>query len=183
MALNIQVPLSSKGVKSVRRVLRNLKETIIHDDGFDESLRGIAADILANALRQEVNTLIFDPDGNMTGDVSIKHVAGLSEIKWSGDQILFLEFGTGVEGIDIPYPDPSIMALVGYEPQLYHGDEMYWVYKDRVSNEYIKTFGIPAYAPMYTVFLDAENILHNGGFREKVSNLFSDVIGKAFADV
>lgn len=127
--------------------------------------------------------MILDPDGNQTGTTSLRHITGVSEVRWSGDQILFLEFGTGITGINNPYPDNVVMGLVSYQPQQYHGisGNEYWHYQDEVTGAFEKTYGVPAYAPMYTVFLDAEQIIKAGGFKAFVEQKVSGIISEAFS--
>lgn len=180
--ITVDVPLSSKGISATTRALRKIKQEYSVDGDFDEAIRVNAAQLLLDALDDNI-AMIVDPDGNTTGTTSLKHITGVSEIRWSGDQILFLEFGTGVTGINDPYPDSTIMSIVSYQPEQYHGIEgnEYWTYHDEITGAYEKTYGVPAYAPMYTVFLDAERILQEGGFKAFVESKVSEIISNAFS--
>lgn len=174
------MPLSKQGVNATIKALNALKTTLT-DGKFQEDIREIAASALLAELENNIAG-IYDPDGNLTGTVSMKSVHGLTRITWAGDQVAFLEFGTGITAIEGPdYPDMAFMALVGYEWHQYHGllQTEYWKYKS--NGEWITSFGIPAHAPMYSVFLDAEFILREHSFQEQVAQMIAGAVQKAFS--
>lgn len=83
---------------------------------------------------------------------------GEATVRWSGNQIHYLEFGTGIEG-DGKYPDASQMAEYGYEPQPYgHHAGIWWI----LPSQYTTSEGKPVfskgwvpYAPFYHTQLEA----------------------------
>lgn len=177
-----EIPLSVKGLKDAARSLSALAKSLDERDLFSENMRDAALQLLLEDLNDNI-AAITDTDGNPIGATSIRHVGGESELRWSGDHILFIEFGTGVTGMGEPYPDPTIMAVVDYEYHQYHGPNKreWWEYENKLRDSGLtRTWGMPAHAPMYNVFLSADSTLTAGAFGDKVAELFEGVVGKVF---
>lgn len=142
--------------KNLRGFARDLES-----GDFSTELREIVLQILLEDLRDNIS-YITDRDGNLAGSQEIIHTRNISVIRWTGDQIRFLEFGTGTQGVNQPYPG-QLMNLIGYDPV-----DHSWSYWDRETASVKKTDGIPAYAPMYKVFLHAGITLSKGDLVNRV---------------
>lgn len=86
--------------------------------------------------------------------------SGVATVRWSGNQVHYLEFGTGLVG-DGKYPDQAQMAEYGYEPQLDgHRLGTKWVLPSRYTTSEgkpVMTQGWLPYAPFYNTQLIAKN--------------------------
>lgn len=96
---------------------------------------------------------------NKTGKVLKPTVrSGVATVKWSGNQIHYLEFGTGVEG-DGKYKDPAQMAEYDYSPQPDgHHVGQWWVLPSKYTTSEGKPVfskGWAPYAPFYTTQVEA----------------------------
>lgn len=124
-----------------------------------------AGEAFSDKLAENVNATaasVSDPSqggANDTGRVLRPTVrGGMATVRWSGNQIHYLEFGAGIEG-DGKYPDGAQMAEYGYQPQPYgHHAGQWWI----LPSQYTTAEGKPVfskgwapYAPFYTTQLEA----------------------------
>lgn len=146
MELDIELSKESinKALKELRKLKRNLNSNI-HLAGQELAKEG------CSILRDNLNS-IPDQDGNALGTVYPVLALENSKIFWSGPQISYLEYGTGLVGKGTYKGDlPN-----GYEyasgpfikKHIASGKGAYWHYKTK-EDYLIRTEGIPAYAPMY----------------------------------
>ena len=90
---------------------------------------------------------ITDPDGNAPGDVGMEVNGTSAKVFNQGDQVAFLEFGTGEQGEGSPHP----MAVkagwkYGSGPNIrkMKNGKMMWHYFDNIRGHWRTTNGIPA---------------------------------------
>ena len=159
---DVEIELSVGSVKSLIRGLKQLRRDM--REGYttgDISLaiaKDVAADIRANVANIE------NLDGNYEGAldvmsaVNIRSAVKAHEVYWRGEQIFYLEFGTGRPGA-YTLVDSKTASLANYHPNV---AKTQWVYVDELTGEETLSFGIPAYAPVYKAAQKARNRIHQG---------------------
>ena len=109
--------------------------------------------VIAEGIRDDVIAgiaSIQDKDGNYLGsdnpNASVKAMAAKIgyQVIWQGEQIAYLEFGTGAAGASGGYSG-SAMAEAGYSPD--PTKEM-WYYPDNVIGDAVLSHGLMPQAPM-----------------------------------
>lgn len=121
------------------------------------------AKALAQAMRNDLDLQIVElpaldfaeGGANDSGYSKTKVGRQTATLSWVGDGVEYLEFGTGIEGVNMPYPNPSLMREHVYEPQAHgHIHDMYWIlpmdYVGR-DGEPVETCGWKPYKPMYNI--------------------------------
>lgn len=126
----------------MRRVLGQGSEALP-----DDPLRFVATQFIKDL---EFYIAAATLDGNYDGTLPpritpIYHQDNITVI-WEGEQIVFVEFGTGAKGAASGYGDPARMGEYrgGYEPD---PAKEYWFYHDKRSGELVKSHGLPAQSP------------------------------------
>ena len=125
----------------MKALARDLKDTI-KVDIEQATCAGIAEDVRLGIAS------IQDKDGNYLGadPAAVNVQVGLlgHDVIWRGQQIAYLEFGTGAAGASGGYFG-SAMAEAGYSPD---PTKTMWYYKDSASGESVLSHGLMPQAPM-----------------------------------
>lgn len=163
MANEHVIPLSRSSVKALKRNLKALAREL--QNGHIE---GEVERAMCRPLAQEVKgniASITDLDGNYAGGedpesaVDIEVAYQGHEVVWRGEQIAYLEFGTGAKGAATPYKGRA-MGATGYHPDPL---KKVWYYPDVKSGETAKSFGLAPYAPMFA----ASGLMRSGVLTQK----------------
>jgi len=148
---SVVVSLGLGNIKQLERQLKTLAREM-RLDMAGEVERAVAVPLAA--LVRENIAGIADVDGNYLGsenpNASVVIEKGLPghDVIWRGQQIEYLEFGTGAAGVG--YPGPA-MAMAGYAPD---PTKQRWTYKDAKSGEGTLSEGLRFQAPMYNAALE-----------------------------
>lgn len=150
--VNIDIALSTSSLQRAVNKLRNLSDSLQRKSNY-------CAMQLAKEGESELATqitFIADFDGNDAGTIDSLMTDNGAELHWRGDQVDFLEFGTGPTGNVLPYNDE------GAKPSYWEYRTSPWYYYNATIGATIETYGIPAYAPMLNTAIklaDKETIL------------------------
>lgn len=137
----------SLSVGNIRQLISQTKELsrALKDDIKVDMEQAMCAAI-ADDVRAGIAS-IQDVDGNyLGGDPSAVTIeVGLPghDVIWRGEQIAYLEFGTGAKGAAGGYPRPDIMAQANYHPD---PTKEAWDYLNQ--GHEVTSFGGDPYAPM-----------------------------------
>lgn len=157
--MEIELDLSKESINNAINELKKLRKNLesnIQEAGY------LLAEDGGNILRSNINT-IDRLDGNDKGTVEVVSSLEISNIFWSGSQVKYLEFGTGVV-----YTEEQGGEYKGTLPNNYvYGSgaklkanlekgKKHWYYGK--GEDGIKTEGIPAYAPMYNTAQELRKI-------------------------
>ena len=78
------------------------------------------------------NAPLSDIDGNIGGTVGTEKQGKLYRITYSGQDVAYIEFGTGYVGEHKPYPDTENLAKAGWEYDIHgHGSNGWFYYSKR----------------------------------------------------
>ncbi len=141
--MNLNITLSERSIDSAIAQLNALAYKLDRaPDTVCDTLGSIAlAEMTVN------QSAILDQDGNELGAPYMVSGAGEVEVGLTGDQVAFLEFGTGPVGAATPHPEPpSDWEYGAGETISENGD---WRYYDKQRGYWRLTTGIPAYMPVF----------------------------------
>ena len=145
------VPLGVKNIKTLAKQLKALARDLGDEHGdvvidIEQDTAGLVAEMVRANIAG-----IPDKDGNYLGtdnpnaSVSIVNRLKGYGVVWVGEQIAYVEFGTGAEGAADPYKGPAIVEAN------YHPDrtKKQWAYKDKKTGKPEVSEGLAPQAPMY----------------------------------
>lgn len=138
------------------------------------------ADLLKTEMSKNLGSMVGIPPekggGNDLGSIRTTAKNQIATLTWKGDQIWYLEFGTGIVGAG-RYPDGSTMAEAnGYSPRpMGHSDGEFW----RLPHEFdladgtgVYSSGWKPYAPFYKTMTQVQN----GSFDEEIGKTVDELI-------
>jgi len=145
-------PLSLANVRKLKRQLVTLKQQL-RDDLPTEIEQAVGTEVMKQAIIN-IPTDVRDVDGNYLGtldaatSVTVEKGYEGHDVIWRGEQIAYVEFGTGASGAGQPYP--GVMAP-GYRPD---PSKAVWLYQDMMvgdpnRNYLVLSRGLTPQAPMF----------------------------------
>jgi len=148
------VTLGKEGIESIIGDLDKITLVLINKHEITDALAQKGADLI-NANLPNVASI----DGNDIGNVTVTTMVDFSRVSFVGSQVAYIEFGTGIVGLTLPYVATSVLNEVGWEYDVNgHGEEG-WVYrKDDI--EY-HSIGMDSLAPVYKASMSLEDLLPN----------------------
>jgi hypothetical protein len=133
-------------VASLDKLLSDVKAYRDKVNAAPEKITARLAEIGAETIQQNIAG-ISDPDGNAPGEVGTRIEGNGGVVYEQGDQVAFLEFGTGEQGEASPHP----MAVKagwkygsGKNIRKMKNGKMMWHYFDNLRGHWRTTDGIPA---------------------------------------
>jgi hypothetical protein len=166
------MPLSLDGVKGMIANLKQLAKELRDDVKVD--IERDTCGVIAGLVQANIPTDDRELDGNYLGadgaSVSVEPALEGHETVWRGEQIAFLEFGTGASGANVSYPRPDVMGRAGYHPD---PTKAWWVYSDAKYGDVLSR-GLVPQAPMY-----AAAVLGRGAMKEQATRVLSEAVGRA----
>lgn len=133
-------------VSSLDQLLSDLKAYKKKVDEAPEKITARLAEIGEQAINANIAG-ITDLDGNAPGIVSVDIDGAHSVVSQAGEQIAYLEFGTGAQGANSPHPlagDAGWQYNSGEHIRPTKNGKMMWRYYDRLKDHWRITDGIPA---------------------------------------
>jgi len=88
-------------------------------------------------------------DGNYGGDIEFVAIPNGYAVTYNGEQVAYIEFGTGIEGESSPYPDSDILSKANWEYDVNNHGTKGWYYKDHRTGEVHKSYGMVGNMPVY----------------------------------
>ena len=142
--MEISVDLSKRSLNAAIRQLKQLKKSL--PDKIERKNQQLVEEG-KNILDTNISN-IPNFDGNDKGMTFGTAVDLNAKIEWQGEQVQFLEFGTGIVGSRQAY-EGELPPGWEYGKGKYSGrhEDGHWHYSKN-GGEPILTYGIPAYAPM-----------------------------------
>jgi hypothetical protein len=145
------VPLGVKNIKTLAKQLKALARDLGDEHGdvvidIEQDTAGLVAEMVRSNIAG-----IPDKDGNYLGtdnpnaSVVVRPALRGHAVVWSGQQIAFVEFGTGAKGAAGGYPSPAI-GEANYHPD---PTKQMWAYKDKKTGKAELSVGLAPQAPMY----------------------------------
>lgn len=141
-----EFPLSVTNVRTLKKQLNELKRQL--RDDIPTEIEQEVGRMVAEQVVNNIPTDHRDVDGNYLGTEDAASAVSLEvgykghDVIWRGEQIAFIEFGTGASGASSPYPG---VMTPGYHPD---PTKAWWVYNDPYYGAVLSR-GLTPQAPMY----------------------------------
>jgi hypothetical protein len=148
------IPLSKGNIRQLITQLNEFKRQL-KEDIPTEVERAVGAQV-AEKVIMNVPTDLRDLDGNYLGTVDAAASVTVEKgyrghnVMWRGEQIAFVEFGTGAAGAGSPYG--GVMSP-GYRPD---PTKAFWVYQDTKFGNVLSR-GLAPQAPLYGAAMQARS--------------------------
>lgn len=142
-------------VSSLDKLLSDVKGYKAKVEAAPDKITEHLAEIGAGAIQQNIAG-ITDPDGNAPGTVGKEVDGGSAKVFEHGDQIAYLEYGTGEQGAASPHPKAAEAGRrynVGPRIRKMKNGKMMWHYKDKLRGHWRTTDGIPAQKQVFRAAL------------------------------
>lgn len=99
-----------------------------------------------------------DIDGNQPGSVFTEPSENGTRVVYSGDDVAYIEFGTGYIGENNPYPDESILGKANWVYDINKHGYKGWVYRRKRDGRFRHSRGMVPEAPVLTAFRETEKV-------------------------
>jgi hypothetical protein len=173
----IDVTLGTEGINELKQYVQSLQGKL---DTVLEKAEERVAEYGRNQLENFAPTMSID--GNMPGSVFIEDDGQMHRVIYAGEDVAYIEFGTGYVGEKNPYPDEVILnqaiqesGYTGKKSGWYdvneHGHKG-WVYRRKDNGLYRHSRGMKPEAPV----LKAKNET-----RKAVKGIVKEVLDEEFA--
>lgn len=143
------IQLGTQSLRALARRLRDLEQDCKPmGDVIGAATRIVADDVLRDA-RANLQAAQGDLDGNYFGSspssMRVLPTPNGMRVVWTGEQIAYLEFGTGAAGA-ANIVNPAGMSRAGYWPD---STKTEWWYFDTVEGDFLLSTGLVPHAPLY----------------------------------
>ena len=140
----------AKLIADLRRTQRILEKVV------NEAEKEIAAfakqTMLSKAPTQDV-------DGNIPGRVVVEKTKLGYSVSYKGKDVAYIEFGTGVNGVQSPYPDSEILARVNWMYDINgHGPSGWFYYSKRDGKLRYSRGGVVGERPVFETVMETEEV-------------------------
>lgn len=88
-------------------------------------------------------------DGNYGGDIEFVATTTGYAVTYNGEQVAYIEFGTGWMGENEPYPDADILNKANWVYDVNNHGRRGWVYKDHRTDQVLPSIGMVGRMPVY----------------------------------
>lgn len=142
-------------ISSLDKLLSNVKSYRDKVNAAPEKITARLAEIGAQAINENISG-ITDLDGNAPGTVSTSVSGSHATVSQSGDQIAYLEYGTGEQGTDSKHPEYKAAGWhygSGKNIRRMKNGKLMWHYYDKLKWHCRITNGIPAQKQVFKAAL------------------------------
>lgn len=165
--ITINVTLGTEGINELKQYVQSLQGKL---DTVLEKAEERVAEYGRNQLENFAPTTSVD--GNMPGSVFIEDDGQMHRVIYAGEDVAYIEFGTGYVGENNPYPDEIILNKAGWDYDVNEHGVKGWVYRRKDNGLYRHSRGMKPEAPV----LKAKNET-----RKAVKGIVREVLDEEFA--
>ncbi len=174
MSENIKVMWGAEGCDEIIKQLNSLKSAV---KSMETELPEHLARVGQNSAEAKTASVgVMGLDGNQLGGFYILEHTDYVELVNQGEDVAFIEFGTGMMGQQSPHPLAGEAGWEYYTPTRYKrsvGGRKGWFYKNKLTGELTFTQGMIGTKAMYearldifrAMFRDSKEILHSKWLR------------------
>lgn len=171
---NIRVMWGADGCDEIIKQLNSLKSAV---KSMETELPEHLARVGQNSAEAKTASVgVMSLDGNQLGGFYILEHTDYVELVNQGEDVAFIEFGTGMMGQQSPHPLAGEAGWEYYTPTRYKrsvGGRKGWFYKNKLTGELTFTEGMVGTKAMYearleifkAMFRDSKEILHSKWLR------------------
>ena len=175
--MQVNVTLGTEGINQLKQYVQSLQGKL---DMASKKAEERIAEYGRTRLEHFAPTMSID--GNMPGNVFVDDDGTMHRVIYAGEDVAFIEFGTGYVGEGNPYPDEVILnqaiqesGYTGKKPRWYDVNEhglAGWIYRSKGTGQYRHSRGMKPEAPV----LKAKNET-----RKAVKAIVREVLDEEFA--
>lgn len=150
------IVLGTEGIASLKQELIRAKNRM---PNIVDKVAQETAEYGADKLSQ-LAPLSAKYDGNYSGSVEFVPTATGYMVTYSGEQVAYIEFGTGIDAVG-SYPDVEILDKANWLYDVNEHGEKGWFYNDHRTGKLYHSVGMIAHMPVYRASRMAEQELPN----------------------
>lgn len=165
--ITINVTLGTEGINELKQYVQSLQGKL---DTVLKKAEERVAEYGRNQLENFAPTASID--GNMPGRVFVDDDGTMHRVIYAGEDVAYIEFGTGYVGENNPYPDEIILNKAGWDYDVNEHGHKGWVYRRKDNGMYRHSRGMRPEAPV----LKAKNET-----RKAVKVIVKEVLDEEFA--
>jgi hypothetical protein len=139
----INVTLGSEGINELKQFVLRLQNEL---DGVLDKAEERIAEYGRNQLENFAPTMSID--GNMPGSVFIDDDGHMRRVVYAGEDVAYIEFGTGYVGENNPYPDEITLNKAGWDYDVNEHGPAGWIYRRKDTGQYRHSRGMKPEAPV-----------------------------------
>ena len=148
----MEVTLGNQGIRELKKFFQRKLNTL---DTLVENIELALAEKGFQLL--QTNAPTHDIDGNRVGSASIEKYADGYRVVYSGEDVAYIEFGTGYKGANDKYPNPTVLTFWQYDING-HGAKG-WYYKSKQDGSIRHSQGgMYPEKPVYKAYTELEQI-------------------------
>ena len=163
----INVTLGTEGINELKQYVQSLQGKL---DTVSKKAEERVAEYGRNQLENFAPTMSVD--GNMPGNVFVDDDGTMHRVVYAGEDVAYIEFGTGYVGENNPYPDEITLNKAGWQYDVNEHGVKGWVYRRKDTGQYRHSRGMKPEAPV----LKAKNET-----RKAVKVIVREVLDEEFA--
>lgn len=149
----MQIILGNQGIRELKKLLNKRLHTL------DSITDKIALRLAEKGLTLvQSNAPTNDIDGNIAGTASIEQMKDGYRVIYSGQDVAYIEFGTGYKGQLNPYPDTSALNLADWQYDVNGHGVKGWFYKSKRDGSIKHSRGMSPEMPMYRSYKELEDV-------------------------
>jgi len=108
------------------------------------------------------NAPLNDIDGNKKGSIALDKEEDGYRISYSGEDVAYIEFGTGYKGKTNKYPDIANRLKIGWNYDINNHGAEGWYYYDKTDGVLKHSQGgIEPQMPVYKSYMQLKNVAYN----------------------
>ena len=139
----INVTLGTEGINELKQFVMRLQNEL---DGVLDKAEQRVAEYGRNQLENFAPTMSVD--GNMPGNVFVDDDGTMHRVVYAGEDVAYIEFGTGYVGENNPYPDEITLNKAGWQYDVNEHGVKGWVYRRKDTGQYRHSRGMKPEAPV-----------------------------------
>lgn len=163
----INVTLGTEGINQLKQYVQSLQGKL--DTVLDKAEERVAE---YGRTQLEHFAPTMSVDGNMPGNVFVDDDGTMHRVVYAGEDVAYIEFGTGYVGENNPYPDEITLNNAGWQYDVNEHGVKGWVYRRKDNGLYRHSRGMKPEAPV----LKAKNET-----RKAVKGIVREVLDEEFA--
>jgi len=160
----VEVVLGVNGIEALRREIKKYEAFMATGvNKIAERLAIIAEEVMLSLIPQG------EIDGNISGIVTREPIVDGQRISYEGEDVAYIEFGTGIVGAESPHPKSS--EFEWHYDINQHGWKG-WYYTHKLTGEIAFSVGIPPISPVYDTAREIQ---------KRAVEIISEVIDEEFS--
>lgn len=118
------------------------------------------------------NAPTYDIDGNITGSISMEKTSDGYRVVYSGEDVAYIEFGTGYKGLTNSYPNVEALGQFDWEyDSNNHGSSGWFYYSKRDGSKQYSRGGMYPEMPVYKSYTQLRDRA-----KEIIEGVLNDII-------